>query len=127
MLLIFIGALIGALIGGPLGALFGGAAGLVVMNALKSSLGNLTEETSSRIDGLDRYIKNELTMLLEKLGCQVVHINSEAGQFGDYKPQGFLSDYSKIKPVGGDSDTYKYRDPSVDVGVLAGSEALPRL
>ncbi len=37
-----------------------------------------------------------------------------AGQFGDYKPQGFLSDYSKLKPEGGDSDAYKYRDPQVD-------------
>ena len=42
-------------------------------------------------------------------------VQSEVGQFGGYKPHGFLSDYSRIKPVGGDSDTYKYRDPSVDV------------
>jgi len=40
---------------------------------------------------------------------------AKAGQFGDYKPQGFLSDYSKIKSVGDDSDAYKYRNPSVDV------------
>jgi len=39
---------------------------------------------------------------------------SKAGQFGDYKPQGFLSDYSKIKPVDDDSDAYRYRNPSVD-------------
>ena len=39
-----------------------------------------------------------------------------AAQFGDYEPHGFLSDYSKIKPVGEDGDTYKYRDASVDIG-----------
>jgi len=39
---------------------------------------------------------------------------ANAGQFGDYKPQGFLSDYSKIKMAGKDSDTYKYRNPSAD-------------
>ncbi len=38
-----------------------------------------------------------------------------AGQFGDYNPQGFLSDYSKLKPEGGDSHAYKYRDPKADV------------
>jgi hypothetical protein len=37
-----------------------------------------------------------------------------AGQFGDYKPHGFLSDYSKLKPEGGNSDAYKYRDPKAD-------------
>lgn len=37
-----------------------------------------------------------------------------AGQFGDYKPHGFLSDYSKLKPEGGDSDAYKYRDPKAE-------------
>ncbi len=37
-----------------------------------------------------------------------------AGQFGDYKPQGFLSDYTKLKPEGGDSDAFKYRNPSAD-------------
>ena len=40
---------------------------------------------------------------------------TKAGRFGDYKPQGFLSDYSKIRPVGDDGDTYRYRNPSVDV------------
>ena len=39
---------------------------------------------------------------------------SKAGQFGDYKPQDFLSDYSRIKPVGDDSDAYRYRNPAVD-------------
>lgn len=29
-----------------------------------------------------------------------------AGQFGDYKPHGFLSDYSKLKPEGGNSGAY---------------------
>ncbi len=39
---------------------------------------------------------------------------AKAGQFGDYKPQGFLSDYTNIKPESGDSDAYKYRNPSAD-------------
>ncbi|TNF96100.1 MAG: DUF3313 domain-containing protein [Gammaproteobacteria bacterium] len=34
-----------------------------------------------------------------------------AGQFGDYKPHGFLSDYSRLEPEGGDSDAYVYRNP----------------
>ena len=29
-----------------------------------------------------------------------------AGQFGDYNPHGFLSDYCKRKPEGGGSDAY---------------------
>jgi hypothetical protein len=38
-----------------------------------------------------------------------------AAQFGDYKPAGFLSDYSQLKPKGGKSEAYSYRDPSVDL------------
>ena len=41
---------------------------------------------------------------------------SWAEQFGDYKPAGFLSDYSKLKPKGGDSEAYSYVDPSADMG-----------
>ena len=37
-----------------------------------------------------------------------------AGQFGDYKPQGFLSDYSHLKPEPGESGAFIYSDPSVD-------------
>lgn len=37
-----------------------------------------------------------------------------AGQFGDYKPKGFLSDYARLKPEGGKSIAYIYRDPQVD-------------
>jgi hypothetical protein len=40
---------------------------------------------------------------------------ASAGQFGDYKPAGFMSDYSKLKPKGGESQAYVYRDPSVDM------------
>ncbi len=29
-----------------------------------------------------------------------------AGQFGDYEPQGFLSDYSTLKPMAGDKDAF---------------------
>jgi len=34
--------------------------------------------------------------------------------FGDYQAKGFLSDYSKIRPEGGDSKTFLYRSPVVD-------------
>ena len=34
--------------------------------------------------------------------------------FGEYKSKGFLTDYSKIKPVGGDSGAYRYEDPNAD-------------
>ena len=37
-----------------------------------------------------------------------------AGQFGDYKPHGFLSDYSKLKPEGGDSKAYISRISKAD-------------
>jgi len=41
---------------------------------------------------------------------------ASAGQtFGDYTAKGFLSDYSKLAPEGGESKAYRYRDPSVDV------------
>lgn len=36
------------------------------------------------------------------------------GQFDGYEPHGFLSDYSKLKPEGGGSHAYKYRDPKAD-------------
>ena len=35
-----------------------------------------------------------------------------AAQFGDYKPHGFLSDYSKLKLEGGGSDAYVYKNPA---------------
>lgn len=39
---------------------------------------------------------------------------SWAGQFGEYKPQGFLSDYSRLKAEGGDSDAFLYINPKID-------------
>lgn len=39
---------------------------------------------------------------------------SWAGQFGDYKAQGFLSDYSHLKAEGGDSDAYLYINAKID-------------
>ena len=36
------------------------------------------------------------------------------GQFGDYQPSGFLSDYSRLAPEGGDSDAFVYRNPDVE-------------
>jgi len=40
---------------------------------------------------------------------------SQAEAFGDYEPKGFLSDYSRLKPEGGESKAFNYRDPDVDV------------
>ena len=40
---------------------------------------------------------------------------SLAGQLGDYQPKGFLSDYSGLKPRGGDGNAFAYRDPQADV------------
>ena len=37
-----------------------------------------------------------------------------AGQFGDYKPHDFLSDYSGLKAEGGDSEAYLYLPEGVD-------------
>lgn len=34
-----------------------------------------------------------------------------AGQFGDYEPHGFLSDYSKLEPMVGDKDAFAYKNP----------------
>lgn len=33
---------------------------------------------------------------------------------GDYTPKGFLTDYSGLRPEGGDSDAFVYRDPGAD-------------
>lgn len=41
-------------------------------------------------------------------------MNGLAGQFGEYKPQGFLSDYSKLQPEGGDSDAFMYINSAID-------------
>ncbi len=38
-----------------------------------------------------------------------------APSFGDYQAKGFISDYSRIKPEGGDSKAYRYRNPRADV------------
>lgn len=48
------------------------------------------------------------------LAVTLVATSAWAGQFGDYKPQGFLSDYAQLKPEGGDSHAYVYRDPEAD-------------
>ena len=53
------------------------------------------------------------TLLLAALAATPV---TWAGQFGDYKPAGFLSDYAKLKPKGSDSEAYSYVDPSADMG-----------
>jgi hypothetical protein len=39
---------------------------------------------------------------------------AEELKFGDYTAKGFLSDYSKLAPEGGDSKAFKHRDPAVD-------------
>ena len=38
----------------------------------------------------------------------------DTSAFGDYVAKDFLSDYSKLKPEGGDSKAFRYRDESVD-------------
>ena len=42
-------------------------------------------------------------------------VAAENKTLGDYVTKGFLSDYSKLKPEGGESVAYLYRDESVDV------------
>jgi hypothetical protein len=41
-------------------------------------------------------------------------VAAEEITFGDYTAKGFLSDYSKLAPEGGDSKAFKYRDPTVE-------------
>ena len=40
---------------------------------------------------------------------------AEQQTFGEYTAKGFLSDYSKLAPEGGECKAYRYRDPSVDI------------
>jgi hypothetical protein len=40
----------------------------------------------------------------------------ESGAFGGYQPKGFLSDYSKLKSEGDDSEAFIYIDSAVDFG-----------
>lgn len=49
------------------------------------------------------------------LAAMVVSPAAWTSQFGDYEPVGFLSDYSKLKPKGGDSQAYSYRNPEADM------------
>jgi hypothetical protein len=60
-----------------------------------------------------RRLKLTTTLLLAAMAASPA---GWAAQFGDYKPAGFLSDYSKLKPKGGGSEAYSYRDPSADMG-----------
>jgi hypothetical protein len=55
------------------------------------------------------FLKRTSTMMLAVLFSLPLTVT--AAQFGDYKTQGFLSDYSKLEPEGGDSDAYVYRNP----------------
>ena len=55
------------------------------------------------------FIKHTLALIL--LALIGLPFNASAEQFGDYKTHGFLSDYSKLEPEGGDSDAYVYRNP----------------
>lgn len=36
------------------------------------------------------------------------------GQFGQYQPKGFLSDYSKLTPIEGEEDSFDYQNSAVD-------------
>jgi hypothetical protein len=40
--------------------------------------------------------------------------DAKAGAFGDYHPQGFMSDYSGMKAVAEEKSIYRYRNPDVD-------------
>jgi hypothetical protein len=58
--------------------------------------------------------KNKFTATLILILMALAVPAAWSGQFGDYKPHGFLSDYSKLKPEGGNSEAYKYLDPKAD-------------
>ena len=60
-----------------------------------------------------------LGLLMGPMGVSAQEADAEAveagtGQFGDYQPKDFLSDYSHLRPEGGDSEAFVYRDPGVD-------------
>jgi hypothetical protein len=44
-----------------------------------------------------------------------ISIASAEQTFGKYTAKGFLSDYSKLAPEGGESKAYRYRDSSADI------------
>lgn len=51
---------------------------------------------------------------LSTLLVMILSTASWAGQFGDYKAHGFLSDYTKLKAEGSDSDAFLYINPKID-------------
>ncbi len=57
-----------------------------------------------------------LLALCIMLACPVMaaETTSSVPTFGDYQAKGFLTDYSRIKPLEEDDGTYRYRDASVD-------------
>jgi hypothetical protein len=57
-----------------------------------------------------RILRTSAALLAATLAATTVW----AGQFGDYEPHGFLSNYSNLKPEGGESDAYRYLDPKAD-------------
>jgi hypothetical protein len=48
------------------------------------------------------------------LAANPVRAADPEGRFGTYTPKDFLSDYSKLKPEGGDSAAYRYRAEGVE-------------
>lgn len=59
-------------------------------------------------------LKQVSTLLLAIL--MTWSVSGWGGQFGDYEPHGFLSDYSKLKPEGDDSGTYANKNPQAVAG-----------
>jgi hypothetical protein len=64
------------------------------------------------------YCVKFLTALLLAAALTVPGITLAEGggepTFGDYQAKGFLTDYSRLKPEGDDSDAYRYVDDAVD-------------
>lgn len=47
-------------------------------------------------------------------GAEAPPADAQAGSFGDYRPKGFLSDYSGMQAVAGTKAVFRYRNPDVD-------------
>jgi hypothetical protein len=55
-----------------------------------------------------------IAVILTFAGTGYAATQAESAPFGDYEPKGFLSDYSKFEPEGGDSEAYVYKNPGID-------------
>ena len=55
-------------------------------------------------------------LLAAALISPIIHAADSPGKLGDYQPVGFLSDYSQLKPEGGDSSAYIHRSTPAIAG-----------